>query len=345
MARCGAIFVFGVALCVIGSVLCDEDPPKKIRFHFGANYEPYDFLENLPGEPEHQTGFGVEFAELLCKRNKLDCVFIRDNYEECWQSGDYPGRGLQSGWYDACSTYTNTLLRQRSVQFSHSYTMERPAGILSRLDSKGNPLIHPKDTDLGGKKIGIVGGWATNSASLKYIPNECMGGELYSNYKLETPKDEFSGPDAAMKALIDEDVDAVFLYSSLIEDRKGCTSDACDATLYNGLGTQYAWIHTGITEYQANGTTLAFTPKGSDLNEFLNPLIADTLATKEYAKLCEKYAGSDVQCFPNKFGKKEKVDVNNMNDLERMIYCEKKDDPDECLACKNGHCGCDVPRE
>jgi len=32
-----------------------------------------------------------------------------------------------------------------------------------------------------------------------------------------------------------------YTYDSMVKDRQGCTNVGCNATLWNGLGTQYAW--------------------------------------------------------------------------------------------------------
>lgn len=191
--------------------------PKQIKFIFGGNYPPYDFLVDEPGRFGALGGFGIEFARKLCEDNNLNCEIVRNDYHECWTERDFPGRGLYGGGFDACSTYTYTHLRRESLDFGHAYTLKQPGGILSRLDENGEPVVKP-GSDLSGVKIGLVGGWATDLASLRFIKNGCTD-ENYSGYIPVTPKDPNSGPDAAMKALVNGEIDALYTYADTLESR------------------------------------------------------------------------------------------------------------------------------
>lgn len=315
------------------------DGRLKVNFMFGGNYAPYDFLENLPGAPETQTGFGFEFAQEVCRVGDLDCRFVRDSYDNCWTSGNTPGLGVQDGWYQACSTYTNTFLRQTSVQFGASYTQGRPAGILTRLDAGGQPVVSPS-SNLDGVTVAVVGGWATNQESLRYIVNDCTDA-LFSGFSTVTPADANFGPDAAVRALLDGTVDAVYLYASTIEDRSNpdaCALPGCDLSLYQDrLGTDYAFIHTGIYDYQANGTTLSFTHQGSDLNAVLDPLVQEVIESEFYADLCNRWTVEkgfdDISCFPNEF-------MNST--VDRVAPGSKANNARsaEFQDCASGYCAC-----
>lgn len=188
-----------------------------IRIIFGGNYPPYDFLVDSPGRFGALGGFGVEFAKQLCEKNKLDCELVRHDYHECWTDADYPGRGLYGGGLDACSTYTYTHLRRESLDFGHAYTLKQPGGILTRLDEKGDPVV-TAGSNLDGVKVGLVGGWATDLASLRFIKNGCTD-ENFSGYIPVTPDDPNAGPDAAMKALLAGEVDVVYTYADLLDSR------------------------------------------------------------------------------------------------------------------------------
>ena len=316
------------------------DGRLKVNLMMGGNYPPYDFLENLPGMPETQTGFGFEFAEEVCRIGGLDCRFVRDDYENCWTSTNVPGQGLLGDWYQACSTYTNTFLRQTGVQFGAAFTQGRSAGILTRLDpATGSPVV-PPGSNLSGVTVAVVGGWATNAESLRYLVNDCTG-ELFSGFTTVTPPDANAGPDAAVQALLDGEVDAVYMYASTIEDRSNpavCALPTCNVDLYaNRLGSSYAWIHTGIKDYQANGTTLAFTHQGSDLNTVLNPLVQEVIESEFYADLCNKYVVEkgfdDISCFPNQYTNNtaERIAPGSKTNTERKA---------EFQVCSSGYCPC-----
>lgn len=116
-----------------------------------------------------------------------------------------------------------------------------------------------------------------------------------------------------------------------VEHRSDCDHEGCDAELYSpdNLGTKYAWIHTGIEEYQVNGTTLSMAPKGTGLNEYLNPLMEEFMRTKEYAELCEKYVDEGIRCFPNAHTGTISVPLWSMADLDRAES-----------TCSSGYCPC-----
>ena len=59
--------------------------------------------------------------------------------------------------------------------------------------------------------------------------------------------------------------------------------------MWSKFGKDFAYIGTGLSEFQKNGTTLAMTKRGSGVPEILNPLIERFIATKEYKELCAKW--------------------------------------------------------
>jgi hypothetical protein len=92
-----------------------------------------------------------------------------------------------------------------------------------------------------------------------------------------------------MRKLLDGNADVLFVYQSIVSDRKDCTHSGCDPSLYDGLGTKYAWIHTGLLDYQLNGTTLAMTKKGSNLVDTINPCLRSVMRDTWYQNLCLEY--------------------------------------------------------
>ena len=94
--------------------------------------------------PDKPTGFAVEMIEEVCRVCGLDCELVLERNENCWSSGGYPGVGLQSGFFDACPAFTNTPRRQTGVDFSDGITLPRAAGILTRLDERGEPVVSPQ---------------------------------------------------------------------------------------------------------------------------------------------------------------------------------------------------------
>lgn len=313
---------------------------KPIRFLFGANDAPYDYMPHGARDTggDVQTGFGVEFAKALCTKYELKCEIIRHRYEECWASDDYPGRALYGGGFHACSTYVHTHLRQASMDFGRPLAKRRPAGMLTRLEN-GKPVVSA-NSDLKNKLIGVVGGWAADEASLRHLKNGCTD-KSFSPDKVIPIKDPNQGPDEAMAALLNGTVDAVYTFADILDTRRHCEFEGCNKELYSGLGKDYAWIHTGITEYQSNGTTLSMAPKGSSLNSCLDPLIGDFLTTEDYAELCRKYDSQGVQCFRNDYYSTGRGNLWSMDNKNRMEFCSDSENEEDCNSCAAGYCPCE----
>ena len=170
----------------------------------------------------------------------------------CWTSAGYPGVGLQAGYFDACNAFTSTARRQLGVDFGDAISLPRAAGILTRLDENTGQPVVPPTSDLSDVVVAIVGGWATDGRSIGYAANGCTRKKFNASpvdgYITLTADDPYGGPDAAMSALVNGDADAMYVYSGIVEDRQGCTQQGCNASLYDGLGTKYAWIHKDICE-------------------------------------------------------------------------------------------------
>lgn len=315
----------------------------KINFMMDTNYPPYAMWNTSLGQPDQAAGFGIDFAREVCDACDLECYFTVDKWDKCW-SNDLPGDGLMNGHFHACMTYTNQYQRQWSLEFSHGILEKnKPAGLLSRLEG-GQPVI-PPTSDLSGFKICDVSGWAPTIKTLAFSQNDCTNQSLFKGYTVVVPPE--NGPDAAMKLLLAGECDAVYMYADMIETRKPSMCNGCnwDATLYEGLGTQYAWIHTGVNEHMANGTTLAMTKKGTGVAEFLNPCIQKVIESKAYVDICKKY-NLEGECFPNKyFGEDKEKHAYAMDNNERGNYCSMQNNSahihNDC-GCSSGYCGCSL---
>lgn len=104
------------------------------------------------------------------------------------------------------------------MEFSHAYTNRQPAGVLSRLNEDGVPVVSPDSEDWSQVKVAFIAGWATDVGSFRVLKNGCTG-KKFKGYEEVVPMDEHGGPDAAMRELVEGTVDALFAYSSLIDDR------------------------------------------------------------------------------------------------------------------------------
>ena len=142
-------------------------------------------------------GFGIELAKGIeaMAPDEIEFVFAETRWDNCWGSSEI-GPGLVNGWYSGCMTYTSTRgVRQRYVEFSHAIQQSnKPAGILTRLDADGVPVISPQ-SDLSGVKIADVNGWAPTADTLQLLSNKCTG-DRFSEFMLVIPED---GNDAALR--------------------------------------------------------------------------------------------------------------------------------------------------
>ena len=95
------------------------------------------------------------------------------------------------------------------MDFSNSILKSnKAAGILVRLDELGNPTV-PPDSNLAGLKVADVNGWAPTEDTLRLLSNSCTG-ERFRDFELVIPD---NGNDAALRMLLDKDVDAVYIYA------------------------------------------------------------------------------------------------------------------------------------
>ena len=60
------------------------------------------------------------------------------------------------------------------VDFGDAITLPRAAGILTRLDEAGQPVVSPR-SDLSNVVVAVIGGFATNGRSIGYATNKCTG--------------------------------------------------------------------------------------------------------------------------------------------------------------------------
>lgn len=105
---------------------------------------------------------------------------------------------------------------------------------------------------------------------------------------------------------------------------------AHDCKLWDKIGTEIAWIQTGMYGWAKNGTTLTAAKIGSGVNDLVNPCIEAFLATKEYYDLCAKY--DLVQdCFTNAFFPTDAVAT------ERLF---EKPTNELTMTCAEGYCPC-----
>lgn len=97
--------------------------------------------------------------------------------------------------------------------------------------------------------------------------------------------------------------------------------------LWKLMGSQFAFVQSGIYDYAINGTTLAWSKKGSGINDILNPCIEKFMQSMEYQ---------------TGFGQREWEEYKNLgfNGQYAPNYMKKR--PETSCQNSGGYCDCGV---
>jgi len=278
-----------------------------VNFTFGmdVDYPPYAFKNDTTGE---LMGFGKDFADgmtALCPDITIDVV--QAAWKDCWDGSTASiGQGLNNGTYDACMTYTHTQgVRNDYCDFSDAILdLNKPVGLIVKLGADGLPKCIDGDDDLAGRTVVDVKGWAPTADTIIHVENKCTGQPYSGDVNVIPNVDGANNNDEALKMVLDETADAMFVYADQAYHYKlDCEVDAnrdwtCD--IWTKFGVDFAYVQTGQYNYSVNGTTIAMTKKGSGVAEAINPCLAQFLATEEYYTICAKHDLVSA-CYPNQY--------------------------------------------
>jgi len=305
-------------------------------------WSPFAYIN--PANSTQMLGLIPEFIEIMQETcDDIDIQWIHTEWSKCFDetgSQSTVGEDIKYGAVHACAGYTHLPgLRSRLFDWSSAITVPsaNAAGIITRLDANGKPVVSPK-SDLSGVKVVDVAGWAPTYDLLALAKNECDNNKLFTGYEQVTVA---SGNAAAMAALKSGAADAMWVYSDQAYNcMKECgTPGSCaadnDCYGWDGLGTDYAYIHTGVY-FAANGTTMAIAKKGSRVGELMKPCMAKSMETDAYYQMCKKHKKTH-ECFPNShFSEEDKNVDRDVWDSPHSI----RPHPDTPSTCSNGYCQC-----
>jgi len=271
----------------------------KIVLAQDVDWPPYAYIATPPEGDFEVAGFGHDVAVGLQSVCDIEIVTRQTAWSQCWGSNQI-GAGLDSGLFHGCMTYTHTAgTRNRYMDFSYGILdANKPAGILTMLGSDGLPRISPM-SDLSGMRIVDVAGWAPTADGLSLVNNFCTNSR-FSGFTVITPTT--SGNDAAMQMLRNGEADGMFVYADQAYNyrpNQAGVIPSWNTALWTGLGTDFAYIHTGMFGHAYNGTTLAISKKGSGINAILNPCIQKFMETRAYYEVCANHSSLLSSCFPN----------------------------------------------
>lgn len=313
----------------INGVMPGRTKPKVILAQ-DVDWPPYAYVATPPEGDFDVAGFGHDVAKGLEDVCDIEVVTRQAAWSQCWDSNAI-GTGLDDGIFHGCMTYTHTAgVRNRYVDFSYGIlSANKPAGILTRLGSDGKPVLDPM-SDLSGKKIVDVKGWAPTADGLSLVSNWCTN-TRYTGYEVLTPTAD--GNDAAMAMLRDGTADGMFVYADQAYNYRPGQADVTatwNEALWTGLGTKFAYIGTGMLGHSYNGTTLAISKKGSGLNAILNPCIKKYMETKAYHDVCKKH-DFEASCYPN-------AHFPASSDTSKPWMLKTNEQP--AGGCASGYCDC-----
>lgn len=279
------------------------------------DYPPYAYLREPPygssADIEEVVGVGPDMIKAMGAYCGFDVTVTQAHWADCWGSNEI-GQGLREGWYHGCMTYTHAAgVRNRYLEFSDSWAIRnKPSGLIVKLNG-GVPALNG-NSDLNGKIIVDVTGWAPTADTLAFVDNQCTQ-QKYTNYTVVQGDDitvdgsYFGSNDRALLAVLEGKADAMWIYADQAENYQCAepqTGWRCD--LWAGFGTEFAYVQVGMFGWLNNGTTVSISKKGSGLAEILDPCLERFQKTREFYDVCKTMHGSPPHnqlstCIPNEF--------------------------------------------
>lgn len=294
-----------VPVAPLSGVWPNVDGKLKLIMAQDVDWPPYAYMGVPPESDFDVAGIGHDIVLGMGALCNWDVTVVQTDWAGCWNQGAI-GSSLLNGVYHGCMTYTHTVgERNRFVEFSEAILqMNKPAGILTRLDADGHPVIDGNN-NLQGVNVVDVSGWAPTADTLAIAVNDCNG-QRFAGFNmlppLETPEGQ-SPNDVALEALLDGRADAMWVYADQAynyrPNQPGVTPE-WNAEMWGRFGQPngFAYIHTGMLEHTTNGTTLSMSKKGSGVADVLNPCLRNFMQTQQYYDICQTH-GMVSQCFTN----------------------------------------------
>lgn len=136
------------------------------------------------------------------------------------------------------------------------------------------------------------------------------------------------------------DTDLMFVYADQAYDCAGASFTG-DCVGWEGLGTDFAYIHMGLNP-SLNGTTISFHKKNSGLSEVLNPCVQATMESKEYHTLCKaplrppnQMDTNMASCYANSHWTQDEISA-----IQPHAWHNKQSERTDSLTCADGYCTC-----
>ncbi|XP_078571935.1 uncharacterized protein LOC144859291 [Branchiostoma floridae x Branchiostoma japonicum] len=156
------VFNLGPAQTVAGGGSDAQAAGKTWLVMIGHDYGAHEYID-VQG---NLAGYHHDLIREVCEAAGINCRTVWDSYPNCWdsQAGQHGrgGQGLMNGWYDACTGWSRTRLRDGTFSFSKAFLPTHTSAFYVR---RGNPGNFNVD-DISGKKIVFLDGWVDDEKCL-----------------------------------------------------------------------------------------------------------------------------------------------------------------------------------
>jgi hypothetical protein len=311
------------------------------------------------------VGVGADMLKAMGAYCGFDVTIMQAHWSDCWGSGEI-GKGLLEGWYHGCATYTHASgARNRYLEFSNSWAiLNKPSGLITRLNSNGDPHITGTD-NLNGKTIVDVTGWAPTADTLYFVKNQCTQAK-YTGFTVKQGDEVFTettsssdynyvakGPnDKALLAMLNGQADAVWIYGDQAENyhcADGATADTkagWNCALWNKFKTDFAYVQSGMFGWMHNGTTVTMSKKGAGVAAAMDACLEKFIPSQEFVNTCKINHGNPAHnqmqtCIPTDLLKADSSYVAPT--IEKNPYMFGTSDH-AAGTCSSGYCGCPSSR-
>jgi polar amino acid transport system substrate-binding protein len=249
--RCALFALVGVLLAV---------PPAsartwtELRIGVSGNYPPFTSVD----EHDRFKGFEIDIALALCKRIKVRCEFVKQEWEDMIPS-------LIAHSIDAIfASMSITDERKRQIAFSDRY-YQTPTAIVAR---KALNLRDPSPAGMKGRVIGVQMGTLQED----YLEDIYVAAGAVSHAYLTQAEAQFDLARGRIDAIM---VDKLSVYEWLGQDQGECCA--------------YASADLNDARYVGEGVGAGLRKEDSDLRSMLNRAIADIIADGTYKQINDKY--------------------------------------------------------
>ena len=339
----------------IPGILPSSTGRMKLIMGADIDYPPYAYLPPPPygdkSQSETVQGVGPDMINAMAEHCGFDVEVVQAHWSDCWGTGEI-GQGLLKGWYHGCMTYTHAAgQRNRFMEFTNSWAMlNKPSGLITKLVN-GKPKLNGMDT-LNGKRILDVTGWAPTADTLNFVKNQCTDSK-YTDFTIVhseslTVQLSVKGEnDKAIHALLEDQVDAVWIYADQAYNYKCQTGDnpsGWDCSLWDGFGRDFAYVQVGMYGWMNNGTTVAMSRKGSGIADFLDKCLDDFMTTTKFYDVCKTNHGSPPHnqintCIPNQYIRAD-PEFKPFQPVDHPWLFSTKEVSETMHSCATGYCKC-----